>query len=309
MTTQVGVRPVIQARALDPPDSDRFARQLAFITVGVPTLGFIGAVAYAIHYGLRWFDVILFGSMYLFTGFGVEGGFHRLFSHRSYRARGWLDAVIAVAGSMAAQGPLLFWVATHRIHHAFSDREGDPHSPSPRGEGRWAVVKGLWHGHVGWLFTVRRDSWARHVKDLMQDRRLMKVSRLYFVWVVLGLAIPVAISALYYGSARGALAGLLIGGLSRVFLLDHVVWSVNSIGHSWGNRAYRSRDNSRNVASLAGVTIGGSWHNNHHAVPASAYNNHRWWQVDITGTAIRLAGLIGLVTNIHGKSARVKEAP
>ncbi|HEY9389881.1 MAG TPA: acyl-CoA desaturase [Mycobacteriales bacterium] len=280
-------------------DTDVSARRLAYLTVGVPTVGAAAAVVFAVNYGFGWVDGGLLVFMYLLTSFGVEGGFHRFFTHRSFSAKPAMTAFCGIAGSMAAQGPILFWVATHRQHHAFTDRDGDPHSPRPIGTGRLARVRGLWHGHVGWLFTVRRGNWSRLVPDLLSNRLVMRINQLYFVWVLAGLVLPTLLGLALTGSLRGAVGGLLWGGLARIFLLDHVTWGVNSIGHTLGNRPYRTRDRSRNVAALAGLSVGGSWHNNHHAQPALAHNRHTFWQIDATGAFIRLLDRLELVSDVR----------
>lgn len=280
-------------------DADASARRLAYLTVGVPTLGTAAAVWFAAGHGISPLDVGLLLGMYVLTSFGVEGGLHRFFAHRAFGAGPVVTAFWGIAGSMAAQGPVLFWVATHRQHHAFTDRDGDPHSPRPLGPGPLARARGLWHGHAGWLFSVRRAGWSRLVPDLLGNRMLMKLDRLYFGWVALGLALPTLAGWALTGTARGALGGLLWGGFARVFLLDHVTWGVNSIGHTLGNRPHRTRDNSRNVAVLAPLSVGGSWHNNHHAQPALAHNRHTFWQVDLTGALIRQLDRLGLVHGVR----------
>jgi len=280
-------------------DTDKLARRLAYVTVCVPAIGFAAAVAYSYRFGFTAVDGALLGVMYLVTALGVEGGLHRFFSHRALAAGTAVTVLWGVTGSMAAQGPVLFWVATHRMHHAFTDTDRDPHSPRPIGDGRFARLRGLWHGHVGWLFSVRRTSWSSHVPDLLASRTVMKVNQLYFGWVLLGLALPAALGGLLAGTAGGAIGGLLWGGLARIFLLDQVTWGVNSIGHTLGNRPYRTRDNSRNVALLAPLSVGGSWHNNHHARPSLATNRHRFWQMDITGAFIRVLDLLGLVSDVR----------
>ncbi|QXJ21826.1 acyl-CoA desaturase [Actinomadura graeca] len=280
-------------------DTDAQARRLAYVTVCVPAAGFAAAVLYSLRHGFTKVDGALLGAMYLTTALGVEGGLHRFFSHRAFAARPVVTAAWGVAGSMAAQGPIVFWVATHRMHHAFTDTDRDPHSPRPIGDGRLARLRGLWHGHVGWLFTVRRDNWSRHVHDLLADRTVMRVDRLYFGWVALGLALPAVLGGVLTGSAAGAVGGLLWGGPARIFLLDQVTWGINSIGHTFGARPYATRDNSRNVAALAPVSVGGSWHNNHHARPSAALNRHTFWQLDLTGVFIRLLDRLGAVRDVR----------
>jgi len=280
-------------------DTDRLARRLAYVTVCVPAAGFAAAIAFSYRYGFTAADGALLGVMYLVTALGVEGGLHRLFSHRAFAAGTTVTVLWGIAGSMAAQGPVVFWVATHRMHHAFTDTDRDPHSPRKIGDGRFAMLRGLWHGHAGWLFTVRRASWSSHVPDLLASRTVMKVNQYYFGWVLLGLALPTAAGGLLTATASGAIGGLLWGGLARIFLLDQVTWGVNSIGHTLGNRPYRTRDNSRNIALLAPFSVGGSWHNNHHSRPSLATNRHRFWQLDITGAFIRVLDLLGFVSNVR----------
>lgn len=293
MTTQVAGAPPLAA------DAGALARRLPYLMVCGPAAGFAGAVAFSAVYGFTWADGLVLGVMYLVTALGVEGGLHRFFSHCAFGAGPAVTTAWGIAGSMAAQGPIVFWVATHRIHHAFTDTDRDPHSPCPIGDGVLGRLRGLWHGHVGWLFSVRQASWSKHVPDLMSNRRLMKVNQQYFAWVLLGLALPALAAGLLTWSWAGAAGGLLWGGLARIFLLDQVTWGINSIGHTLGSRPYPTRDNSRNVAVLAPVSVGGSWHNNHHARPSLAVNRHSRWQVDITGSVITLLDMLGLVRDVR----------
>jgi stearoyl-CoA desaturase (delta-9 desaturase) len=289
------------------PDTDRSARRLAWVTVGLPTVGAAATVVFALEYGVAVSDLVLLAVMYAVTSLGVEAGFHRFFSHRAFAAGSRVTAFWAIAGSMAAQGPVIFWVATHRQHHRFADTDGDPHSPRPRGTGRWAGVRGFWHGHVGWLFRVRREKWSAAVPDLLANRQVVKLNQLYPAWVLLGLALPALAGWLWTGTVRGAVGGLLWGGLTRVFLLDHVTWGVNSIGHTLGHRPHSTRDNSHNVAALAPLSVGGSWHNNHHAEPALAHTRHGFWQLDLAGFAISVLERTGLVSDVRRRRASSAE--
>jgi stearoyl-CoA desaturase (Delta-9 desaturase) len=282
-----------------PADADLSARRLAVFTVGVPTIGFLVAIGYAVNYGFTATQGVLFAVMYLITALGTEGGMHRFFAHRSFTAGPVVTSCLAIAGSMAAQGPVLFWVAIHRIHHAFTDTDGDPHSPRPIGTGLRGKLRGLWHGHVGWLFTLRRSNWHAYVPDLLKDRLIMRLNQYYFGWVALGLAIPALAGWLVDGGAHGLIGGFLWGGLARIFVFDHVTWGVNSIAHTVGSRPHRTKDNSRNVSLLAPLSVGGSWHNNHHAQPAYANTRVRFWQLDITGLFIRALDGTGLITNVR----------
>jgi stearoyl-CoA desaturase (delta-9 desaturase) len=279
-------------------DGDATARRLAYVTVLIPTLGFAGAVVYSLKFGWHMSDAVLLVLMYAITCFGVEGGFHRLFSHQAYRVPDWLAAVIGIAGCMASQGPVLFWAATHRMHHAYTDTPQDPHSPRAMQTGWWAWTKSIWHGHVGWLFTIRRANWSAFVPDLLQNRTTVWVSRHYPVWVILGIALPAALGGLANG-LPGMWGGLLWGGLARIFLLDQVTWAVNSLCHLVGTRPYAAGCHSTNLFLLAIPSGGGSWHNNHHAYPALACNDHRPWQLDPCAWIIRLLELVGLARDVR----------
>ena len=222
------------------PERDVLASRLAYLTVGLPTAGTVGAIAYAFYDGLMVSDVVLFVVMYLITALGVEAGLHRYFTHRSFEASEPVKVFLAVAGSMAAQGPVVFWVANHRLHHAFADTDRDPHSPQPQGPGIRGRAKGLWHGHVGWLFAVKKIDWSRHTRDWLADRRVMKLNARYFTLVLLGIAVPGVIGGLATLSLHGLVGGVLWGGFARIFALDHATWAVNSLGHTIGNREFQT---------------------------------------------------------------------
>jgi stearoyl-CoA desaturase (Delta-9 desaturase) len=281
------------------PERDVLASRLAYLTVGLPTAGTIAAVAYAVVDGLWLSDVLLFVGMYLITALGVEAGLHRYFSHRSFEASEPVKVFLGVAGSMAAQGPIVFWVANHRLHHAYADTDRDPHSPRPQGSGLSGRLTGLWHGHVGWLFRVNKTDWSKHTRDWLSDRRVMKISVQYFWLVLLGILISGVVGGLATQSVHGVIGGMLWGGLARIFVLDHATWAVNSLGHTVGNREFKLRDDSRNIGALAPPTMGGSWHNNHHARPALAQTRRHWWQLDLAGEFIRLLDCVGLVHNVR----------
>jgi stearoyl-CoA desaturase (Delta-9 desaturase) len=280
-------------------DRDVLACRLAYLTVGIPTAGTAAAIVYAVSDGLSVSDVALFAVMYLITGLGVEAGLHRYFTHRSFEASEPVKVFLGIAGSMAAQGPVVFWVANHRLHHAFADTERDPHSPQPQGPGVLGHAKGLWHGHVGWLFNVKKIDWSRHTRDWLEDRRVMKINAHYFSLVLAGIVAPGVIGGLVTQSVHGLIGGILWGGFVRIFALDQATWVVNSLGHTIGRREFPVRDESRNIAVLAPPTMGGSWHNNHHARPSLAQTRRHWWQLDLVGDFIWLLDRLGLVRNVR----------
>jgi len=274
-------------------------RRLAWFTVGLPTLGTLLAFVLAIAQGVSTLDLSLLAGMYLITALGVEVGMHRFFSHKAFKANKAVTAFLAISGSMAAQGPVFFWAATHRQHHVYTDQPDDPHSPRLHGSDLKGRLTGWWHAHVGWLFTLQRKTWSQFVPDLFQDRTIVQLNQRYYLWVLLGLAMPSLIGGFISHSLYGALTGLLWGGFVRIFLVDHATWCINSMAHSFGARPYQTRDNSRNLFWLAIPTVGGGWHNNHHAYPALAYTGLTWWQIDIGGRFIDLLSLCGWVWDVR----------
>jgi stearoyl-CoA desaturase (delta-9 desaturase) len=264
-------------------------------------------VSVAVAIGLLWnkaigpLELSLLVGMYVITILGVTLGYHRMYTHRAFEASRAFRAVIAVLGGMAVEGSLITWVADHRKHHAFTDREGDPHSPHLSGPGFKGAVKGLWHAHIGWLFeTVGDADRERFAPDLVKDRMLVVVDKLFLVWASLGFAIPFALGWVVGGGLGTALTAVLWGGLVRVFLLHHVTWSINSVCHFFGRRRFSVADESTNVFWLAPLSMGEAWHHNHHAFPTSAYHGLRLWEraSDPTGLLITLFEKVGLVWNV-----------
>ena len=278
---------------------ERQHRLAVLVFVVGPLLGFVAAVAVSWRIGLlRPVDVALFVVFYLISGLGITGGYHRLFCHCSFRTSQTLRAALAIAGSMAAEGPIVRWVAGHRKHHIYSDAEGDPHSPHHHGEGVQGLLAGLWHAHVGWLMKLRSHDVELYARDLAREPTLVRIDRLFLLWVGIGLAVPAAVGWAVGPAWQGALLGLLWGGLARIFLVQHVTWSINSICHVFGTRPYRVADMSANNFVCGVVGLGEGWHNNHHAFPTSARHGLEWWQPDITWIMIRTFERLGLVWDV-----------
>jgi stearoyl-CoA desaturase (delta-9 desaturase) len=273
-------------------------RMLMLSAVVLPFLGLIAAIVLLWGWGLGWVELALLAGMYLFTALGITVGYHRLFTHGSFKTNPVVELILGILGSMAVQGPLEYWVAVHRRHHQHSDSDEDPHSPHGCGTGFLGLVRGWWHAHLGWMFKSKPEVLARYVKDLRQSRLLRMVSRLFPVWVALGLFIPAGLGFLLIGGWWGALLGLIWGGLVRIFFVHHVTWSVNSICHMWGQQPHPSRDESRNNFVFGVLAMGEGWHNNHHAFPTSARHGLRWWQIDFSYYLIRLLELVGLAWNV-----------
>lgn len=274
-----------------------------WVITGALVIGPVVALALVVTlmwgHALPWRIGLLAVVLYAITGHGVTVGFHRLFTHRSFTARRWLRVGLGVAGSMAIEGSLLSWVANHRSHHMFSDRIGDPHSPHvvPSGNGRW--WSGLFHAHIGWLFRPDSTSVERFAPDLLVDPDAVRISRLFPLLAASSLLLPFGIGWLWTGSMAGALAALVWAGVIRMALLHHVTWSINSICHMVGRRPRATTDFSGNVGALAILSFGESWHNYHHAYPASARHGAGRHQVDSSAALIRLFERVGWATKVR----------
>lgn len=179
-------------------------------------------------------DIELVGAFYVVTGLAVTVGFHRHFTHGAFKASPALRMTLAALGIMAVQGPVTEWVADHRRHHAFSDRQGDPHSPWLYGTGPRALARGFWHAHLGWIFDRGKTNLDRFAPDLLADQQIQAVDRLFVLWTVLTFGLPALLGGLLAGSWWGAITALFWAGLVRVSLLHHVAWSVNSVCHLVG---------------------------------------------------------------------------
>jgi stearoyl-CoA desaturase (delta-9 desaturase) len=276
-----------------------------FITI-VPFLGLM--VAFKLLWGgITALDLTLLISLYSLSILGVTLGFHRMLTHGAFEAPQAVKIALAILGSLSVEGSVIRWVADHRRHHMFTDKAGDPHSPHVFEEDdTWqGVLKGLWHAHIGWFFDEETTVVPRFAPDLLKDKALVKVSNYFPLWAVLSFALaPIIALAVTGGNIHAAITAFVWGSLVRIFLLHHVTWSVNSICHFFGKRPYDTGDKSTNNWLMSIVSFGEGWHNNHHAFPSSAYHGLEWWQVDLTGIAIRAMKKVGLVRNIRVPSPK-----
>ena len=286
------------------------ARIITLIAIIVPPLALLSITGLLWGVAVRPIDLITFAVLYVVCGLGITIGFHRLFSHRAFKTTRTLTALWAILGSMTLQGPVTQWVTDHRKHHALSDKEGDPHSPHHGyGSGWRGVLKGLWHAQVGWLLTTNGlERGKRYGKDLYADPLIRWIDRLYMVWLVLSLAIPFAVGYLVGGGSLAlGFECFVWAGLLRVFVFDHLTWSVNSICHMFGRRDFPTGDESRNFWPLALPVFGEAWHNNHHAFPGSARHGLTWRQVDVSWMIIRGMERVGLVWDVKVPTAKRQE--
>jgi len=278
-------------------------RAQRYSNVGAAIIPFLAVIAAGIlswNSLLHWSDLAIFAVMYVVVGLGVTIGFHRLLTHRSFATYKPIGYALAVAGSMAVQGPVIGWVADHRKHHAHTDEEGDPHSPHVgHGTGVVGSIKGLWWAHLGWLLDRHGQADPRrYARDLREDAGMRRINAKFPFIVVAGLLLPFAAGFVITGTLAGAATALLWGGFVRVFILHHVTWSVNSVCHFFGRRRFATEDESTNVTWVALLSFGEGWHHNHHAFPRSAKHGLRWYEPDVSGLIIRTLERVGLVWNV-----------
>jgi stearoyl-CoA desaturase (Delta-9 desaturase) len=285
---------------VEPVEHETLDRTITALVTAVPVLALCVAVWQTWDGLLRPSDLVVFLIVYVVTGLGVTVGFHRLLTHRSFKAGPVVRGILAALGSAAIEGPVISWVADHRKHHAFSDRPGDPHSPHvDHGVGWAGALRGLLHAHMGWLFRhEQRGARTRYAPDLLADPAIRFVDRTFPLWALGGLAAAFGLGVAIGGSLAAGLTALLWGGAVRLFVLHHVTYSINSICHVFGRRRFRTRDESRNVFWLALPSLGESWHNNHHAFPTSAAHGLGRWQLDPSALVIRGLEACGLAWDV-----------
>jgi len=279
------------------------------------TLGAVHALALlaVLPWLFSWAGVVALAVGVIVFGQGINLGYHRLLAHRSFKTLRRVEHAIVVLALCCLQGTPISWVTTHRLHHRHSDGAEDPHSPR----------RGFWWSHFRWLLVddaaaLKAAAISRHAKDLLQDRFYRRLQR----HPVLQLLIYLAHAALYF--LAGLIAGLIGGGWSagvqlglsllvwgvllRTVVVWHITWSVNSLTHVWGARAYDTSDDSRNNWLVAIVAMGEGWHNNHHHDQAAATVQHRWWQLDGTYYVLLLLRALGLASDVVPIRSRRRKA-
>jgi stearoyl-CoA desaturase (delta-9 desaturase) len=277
----------------------RVQRRITLLMTAAPVAGVALAVWSFWGRGVHIAALTIAAAFYVVTGLGISVGFHRLFTHRSFTAVRPLRVALAIAGSMAVEGSVVSWTATHRRHHAYADEYGDPHSPHlALAPGIRGVLLGLYHAHMGWLFDARKSEATEWAPDLLADPAIVRVDRWFPRLTLLTFALPALAGLLVTRSWNGMLWAFAWGSLARIFLLHHVTWSINSVCHFYGREAFRARDESRNVWPLSFVSFGEAWHNNHHAFPWSARLGLRAWEVDPGWYVLRAFRWLRMVSNV-----------
>ncbi len=299
-TAPVPAAPKAGPRPIHGAKRDAGKQSLIYLFLLVPMAALAAAVPFAWSTGLlSWTDIALAVGFYLLTLHGVTVGFHRLFTHGSFKPNRPVKITLAILGSMSVQGPLITWVADHRRHHAFSDKEGDPHSPWRYGTSAWALSKGFWHAHMGWMFEPRNTTnEERFAPDLRRDRDIVMVDKLFWVWTVATFAMPAMLGGLITMSWQGAATAFFWAALVRVSALHHATWSTNSICHMIGERPFKSRDKAANFWPLALLSGGESWHNSHHADQTWARHGVKRGQIDTSARIIWFMEKAGWVTDV-----------
>jgi stearoyl-CoA desaturase (delta-9 desaturase) len=290
------------------PNLTRGAQIALGVFILVPFVALLLAIPAAWGGWLGWRDVAIAVSFYLASGMGITVGFHRYFTHKAFKPNRGLKIALAIAGSLAIQGPVIRWVADHRKHHKFSDREGDPHSPWRYGSDIKSLTKGLLYAHMMWMFNPEQTPRRQYAPDLMKDPDLVKIDKAFPLILAFSMIAPAAIGGLWSGTWQGALTAFFWGSLVRVSLLHHVTWSINSICHTFGDRPFKSRDKSGNVSWLALLSHGESWHNLHHADPTCARHGVLPGQVDTSARLIWLFERLGWAKDVRWPVAERVEA-
>lgn len=295
---------------LDPPqpaadpieafDRKTWTQQVVLtIFLVVPFVAIVAAVPLAWGWGLTMRDVVIATVMYAVSGLGITVGFHRYLTHRSFNARRPVRIGLAVAGSLALQSSAIQWVADHRRHHRFSDKEGDPHSPWRYGNSFGAVAKGFFYSHVGWLYDWEKTDELKYAPELIADPDINFISRTFTLWVTVSLLLPPLVGGLWGWSWKAALTAFIWGSLVRIALLHHVTFAINSVCHITGRRPFRTKDRSQNVWWLAILSFGESWHNFHHAEPTSARHGVRLFEIDTSAMLIKVMEKLRWVSDVR----------
>jgi len=255
-----------------------------WVTASFMVLFHIGALAAVFFFTWKALFVAIF-LWWLTTSLGIGMGYHRLLTHRGYKTPKWVEYVLTVFATISLEGGPIFWVATHRIHHRYSDHEGDPHSP----------VDGKWWAHMGWILfgkSMHHDTTtlAQYVPDLAKDK--------FHVWITKYNYVPIiALAIILY--AIGGLPFVFWGIFVRTVVGLHATWLVNSATHTWGKRRFQTRDRSTNSWWVALLTWGEGWHNNHHAHPVSARHGLKWYEIDFNWYGIWIMKKLRLARQVH----------
>ncbi len=285
---------MISAAAVDNPVARAQAKGWRATYLNAMTIPFwgmhLGAIAGVIALGVTWQGAALAVLAYLPRMFLVTGAYHRYFSHRSYKTSRWFQLALALGAMTTAQKGVLWWAAHHRVHHKLSDQPGDLHS---------VRQSGFWWSHMGWIVSRHlEETDLRRIRDFAKYPELVWLDR---YWVTVPLAVGIATFAI------GGWFGLVWAFVVPQVLCWHGTFTINSLSHVFGSRRYRTTDDSRNNLALALITLGEGWHNNHHHYQVAARQGFFWWEVDFTYYGLRALAAVGLIWDLHGVPAHVRD--
>lgn len=250
-------------------------------------------LAVAALFTFSWANLAAFVILWWLAGSaGIGLGYHRLLTHRGFKVPKWLEYTLSIFGTTAVQSGPLSWVTTHRIHHAFTEQDKDPHSPR----------HGTYWAHIGWIFrgtaqNQPRSVMVRYCPDFANDPVHIFIDKYYWLSSVVLAIVLFAI---------GGLPMVLWGVFLKAVVGWHFTWLVNSATHLWGTRRFETRDDSRNNALIAAITWGEGWHNNHHAHPRSARHGLAWYEIDLNWIQIRLLETVGLAKDVYSYGEKKK---
>jgi len=288
----------MQAKTISHPIITSMQKRHFILLDVLPFLGSLAAVAILWRTGLHAGDWVAFVVMWYVNVIGIEIGYHRYFTHGAFEAHRAFRALLAIFGSMGGQGPVVTWASTHRHHHNYSDTPQNTHSPYHRGGG----LRGFIHAQLTWKWSYPYPNPSMYTPHLVHDEMIITLSRYYYVWVILGLALPGLIGVTIGGTWRSVGTGVLFGGVLRLFLVQQATFFINSLCHMIGFRTFDSKDQSRNIGWLSPLTLGGSLHNSHHAFPSTANNGLMWWQFDPGYWFLWVLARFGVVSNLRTMS-------
>jgi len=270
-----------------------YAQRKHFLLLDVvPLAASLLSIVYLSSVGVVAKDWLVFLFMWVITAFGIEAGYHRLFSHRAYDATKSFKIFMILLAHSAGQGTIVSWASTHRHHHQFSEKPDDVHSPYI---GKHLTLGSFIQSHIFWKWNYRYPNPINYSVDILKDKTIRGLDRFYYINVILGILLSGVLDYLLTGGLRGFLVGLCLGGVIRLTLTQHFTWMINSVCHIWGRKNFKTWDESRDNPWLAVPTLGGSWHNTHHAFPNSPRNDLIKEQIDPCFHVLRLFGLFGFL--------------